>query len=249
MKNDKHLCKDCRWVSTLKPIHDAYPGKWIYLKPGEKVENKPVCLEPEMDYVSGTSRVLPRVYCELKNRHGKCPDFEIMGTHDPNRYGKKLTLCYKKEPIGQAEENISAGEFVGLDKATGKLAVWPCFYEPGKGPKQNTGRNDFSKPTPAPKLGNVSSFNTKDCPIACPFEAEWQPIETAPKDRKRKPILGYAGGTMTAVFWQPAIPLLKFFPNREGYWRLCCGMPNPMTMSEGWMWTPTHWMPLPNKPK
>ncbi len=94
-----------------------------------------------------------------------------------------------------------------------------------------------------PELVKVIYFNTKDCPIACPLEAEWQPIETAPKDGTA--VLGYAGETMTTIFWRAAGDdlSLEHFPDKKGYWSVCPGL----TM---WgSWTPTHWTPLPNKPK
>lgn len=57
---------------------------------------------------------------------------------------------------------------------------------------------------------------------------EWQPIETAPKD---KLLLGYAEGMMRLVMWE------------NGGW-LQVGA----TIEQGWF-KPTHWMPLPDPPK
>ena len=59
-------------------------------------------------------------------------------------------------------------------------------------------------------------------------ERAWRPIVSAPKDGT--PILGYADGVQTTVYWwQPG-----------GYWSLCeCG-----SHADDSEWSPTHWMPL-----
>jgi hypothetical protein len=58
---------------------------------------------------------------------------------------------------------------------------------------------------------------------------EWQPIETAPKN---KPVLGYRAGDMATVKWRATW--------KE--WALVV----PGTYAEDDDWEPTHWMPLPD---
>lgn len=62
---------------------------------------------------------------------------------------------------------------------------------------------------------------------------EWEAIETAPKDGT--PILGFAEEETTTVFWL-----------REGEcWCLCVSG----AFAEDGEWTPTHWQPLPERPR
>lgn len=76
--------------------------------------------------------------------------------------------------------------------------------------------------------------------------AEWQPIETAPKDRE---VLGWfpyyatqqAGGSVWVIRWRED----QYSKN-----------PKPYFEASGWVWgirdqrakQPTHWMPLPTRP-
>ena len=59
----------------------------------------------------------------------------------------------------------------------------------------------------------------------------WQPIETAPKTKKR--ILAIKGKTIKIVVWYP---VLKEWGN-------------PQEWGDDGTWKPTHWMPLPEPPK
>lgn len=57
--------------------------------------------------------------------------------------------------------------------------------------------------------------------------SDWQPIETAPKD---KMLLGYEDGAMRLIFWE------------RGWVQVGA------TIERGWF-EPTHWMPLPPAPE
>jgi hypothetical protein len=64
---------------------------------------------------------------------------------------------------------------------------------------------------------------------------EWQPIETAPKDR---PILIWDGENMISAEWG--------LRANEWTWQLVEGE----IQGDSALWTaPTHWMPLPDAPK
>ena len=79
---------------------------------------------------------------------------------------------------------------------------------------------------------------------------EWQPIETAPKD---KPILGYGiwQGEIFGVVSEPAIDIIQGGPGQrtyhcvgeEGWWECLTG-----DAYACWL-KPTHWQPLPEPPK
>ena len=64
--------------------------------------------------------------------------------------------------------------------------------------------------------------------------AEWQLIETAPKDETA--ILGYdaADGKMTTIKWCP--------------WGECWALVVAGSYADDDEWWPTHWMPLPDPP-
>jgi len=59
----------------------------------------------------------------------------------------------------------------------------------------------------------------------------WQPIETAPKNKKR--ILAKRNKTIKIVVWCAAL----------GEWG------NPQEWGDDGLFRPTHWMPLPDLPK
>ena len=59
----------------------------------------------------------------------------------------------------------------------------------------------------------------------------WQPIETAPKTKKR--ILAIKGKTIKIVVW---------YPNLQEWG-------NPQEWDDDGAWKPTHWMPLPEPPE
>lgn len=64
--------------------------------------------------------------------------------------------------------------------------------------------------------------------------SEWQPIETAPKDR---PIIVSNG---------EAVGEAQYHESAEGWW--WAGY-HPTDASDGCVWQPAHWMPLPAPPK
>jgi len=79
---------------------------------------------------------------------------------------------------------------------------------------------------------------------------EWQPIETAPRDR---PILGFGQkwqGEIYGVFDGPTFDIIEGGPRadtdweKNGEWWLC-------TTGDAYAcWLlPTHWQPLPDPPK
>jgi hypothetical protein len=77
---------------------------------------------------------------------------------------------------------------------------------------------------------------------------EWQPIETAPKDR---PIFLYADGSVWVSEWCPFDPEFDE-PGEEPYWRMVQldeGISGGYGI-EGYSLDlhPTHWMPLPAPP-
>lgn len=73
--------------------------------------------------------------------------------------------------------------------------------------------------------------------------SEWQLMATAPTNGK--PILGYAYGRFTTIYWQwfnknlhqPSAP-------PSGYWRLC----EPGEGNKDDEWTPVYWHPIPEVP-
>jgi len=77
-----------------------------------------------------------------------------------------------------------------------------------------------------------STFPTKKDDLRALVAAvTWQPIETAPKTKKR--ILAIKGKTMKIVVWSAILE----------EWD------NPQEWGEDGTWKPTHWMPLPEPPK
>jgi hypothetical protein len=76
-----------------------------------------------------------------------------------------------------------------------------------------------------PYLGPISPFDEESI-------MEWQPIETAPKDGT--PILIYDSSELDDPIYVVRYSLDE--------WREACG-------ECYYTWNPTHWMPLPNKPK
>jgi len=68
----------------------------------------------------------------------------------------------------------------------------------------------------------------------------WQPIETAPKDRK---ILGYHAGITCEMRWVPTYPELIEINGSEGSWVMIYDLVD--TDKPEW---PVYWMPLPEPP-
>lgn len=81
---------------------------------------------------------------------------------------------------------------------------------------------------------------------------DWQPIETAPKDRF---IMLYEDGAMRLAFWaskgwtQPAIPILVTEAgNRFTSYDIRSRRPKETLILSDCLHEPTHWMPLPKPP-
>jgi hypothetical protein len=65
--------------------------------------------------------------------------------------------------------------------------------------------------------------------------SEWQPIETAPKDGTR--VIARQGFTVDTMFWSKRI------------WAGGGGWVSDICRSETYVYSPTHWMPLPDPPQ
>ncbi|MCA3378059.1 MAG: DUF551 domain-containing protein [Roseomonas sp.] len=73
--------------------------------------------------------------------------------------------------------------------------------------------------------------------------SKWQPIETAPKDRKRV-ILGHPDHEAVMGVWRKAHPWEGLFNANEDFYHWAL---NEEDMY-GFDFEPTHWMPLPEPP-
>lgn len=79
---------------------------------------------------------------------------------------------------------------------------------------------------------------------------EWQPIETAPRDREILAFCNRANGEISGVIERPEgfIAIISGGPTRadhdsgDGWWHDAGG-----DYYSTWVW-PTHWMPLPEPP-